>query len=429
MLKKLFQAALLLAPALCLHAQIAVSELNYHSDSLNSSGDWIELHNYSGAAVNLSGWTLKDGNVLNPAYTFPAGTSIASGGFIVLVENTSKFAAIYPGVSFLGPLPFEFSNNSEQITLRDNASSIKVQFTYGDSVPWSKCADGLGRTLQIINPSGDPNNPANWRCGCVLGSPKADFQPCTGETVVVSEINYNSSLSANAGDWIELRNLSNSGINISGWKLKDQNEFNIFTFPPSTILNPLGRLVVYEDLVLFSARHPSVLNKVGPLPFGFSANGDGIRLYDGSNKIRYSTYYNDNIQWPQGADGNGYTLELDTLFTSADDVCAPSAWFDGCPEGSPGKQFVLCPGFSNEENALSDFLLYPNPASEQLNIEAPQPFSRISVLDANGKLLRDVKAPQEAFFSLPVNDLAPGLYFIRLENAAATALRPFLLSR
>lgn len=429
MLKKLFQAALLFPFITALQAQVAVSELNYHSDSLNSSGDWIELHNYSASAVNMGGWTLRDGNVLNPAYTFAPGTSIPAGGFLVLVENTTKFAAIYPGVSFLGPLPFEFSNKSEQITLRDNASTIKVQFTYGDSVPWSKCADGLGRTLQIINPQADPNNPASWRCGCVLGSPRADFTPCTGETVIVSEINYNSSVSANAGDWIELRNLSNSGINISGWKMKDQNEYNVYTFPPSTIINPMGRLVVFQDNALFSARHPSVLNKVGPFSYGFSANGDGIRLYDASNKIRYSTYYNDNIQWPQGADGNGYTLELDTLFTSADDVCAPAAWFDGCPEGSPGKQFTLCAGFSNEEASTLSISIFPNPASDQLTVSATENIHALQLLNTEGKVLRNIRISPSFSYTMPLHELSPGIYFLRIETGSYLRVLPVLLSR
>lgn len=392
-------------------SQIAITELNYHSDSLNSSGDWIEIHNYSSNPVDLTGWTLKDGNLLNPPYAFPTNSIIPPNGYIVLGENAAKFLSIY-GMSLDGILPFEFSNKSEQITLRDAANVIKIQFTYGDSVPWSKCADGLGRTLEIINEQGNANDPSNWGCGCIGGSPKAAKSPCVNEKVVVSEINYNSLITQDPGDWVELRNTTGSSINITGWRITDKNNYNSFTFPSGTILNPFARLVVYADNAKFTALHPTVMNKVGPITFGFSADGDGIRLYEANNKVHFVTYYNDNIEWPQGADGHGFTLELDTNYTNAMDVCSSKAWFGGCFLGSPGKAFLRCPDFSVDENDVLNFRIYPNPSQDYIITNGAE---RVKIIDLSGKLISVFETNSSQENQLNISHLKPGVYMIQGE--------------
>lgn len=389
--------------------QIAITELNYHSDSLNSSGDWIEIHNYSSNPVDITGWTLRDGSLFNAPYAFPTNSIIPPNGYLVLGENAAKFQNIY-GMTLDGILPFQFSNKSEQITLRDAANVIKIQFTYGDSVPWSKCADGLGRTLEIINEQGDPNDPKNWSCGCIGGSPKAAKTPCINEKVIVSEINYNSLITQDPGDWVELRNTTGSSINISGWRITDKNNYNSFTFPTGTILNPFARLVVYADNAKFTAIHPTVMNKVGPITFGFSADGDGVRLYEANNKVHFVTYYNDNIEWPQGADGHGFTLELDTNYTNDTDVCSPKAWFDGCFLGSPGKAFLRCPDFSVDENGLLNFRIYPNPTQDYIITNGAE---RVKILDLNGKLISEFETISSQENQLNISHLKPGIYMIQ----------------
>jgi hypothetical protein len=53
-------------------------------------GDWVELFNAGPIAVDLSGWTFKDSDDTH-AYVLPAGTSIASGGYLVLDEAQFGF--------------------------------------------------------------------------------------------------------------------------------------------------------------------------------------------------------------------------------------------------------------------------------------------------------------------------------------------------
>lgn len=393
------------------HSQIAISEINYNSDSLNSPGDWIELYNYSGNSVDLSNWKIMDSQPVN-AFTIPGGTVIPANGRLVLAENFTKFDQRFPGIPRIGPLSFGLAGSGEQITLMDQNGIVKVQLTYDDSLPWSKCADGMGRTLEIINPQGNANDPSNWRCGCVMGSPNAAFSPCTSEVVIVSEINYNSDSVANPEDWFELWNTSNGVVNISGWYVRDDNNSNVFQFPANTVLNPQARLVVFRDAAAFAAQHPNVSNKVGPFSFGLSNSGDCIRLYDNQNRIKFTVCYSDKSPWPVEADGGGYTLELDTLFNNSKDVCSPASWFAGCKGGSPGKAFSPC-NASLPEDLLAGISIFPNPASEILYFETEKPVEEITLTDLNGKILMRFNGPPDNGF-LNLSPLPGGLYILKI---------------
>ena len=45
--------------------------------------EYLEIHNPDAATADLSGWALRSG--VN--YTFPAGTNIAAGGYLVVAAN------------------------------------------------------------------------------------------------------------------------------------------------------------------------------------------------------------------------------------------------------------------------------------------------------------------------------------------------------
>ena len=61
--------------------------LNEVESNAGTPGDWVELYNAGPAAVNLTGYVLKDNAEVNP-YVFPAGSSIGPGGFLVLNNGT-----------------------------------------------------------------------------------------------------------------------------------------------------------------------------------------------------------------------------------------------------------------------------------------------------------------------------------------------------
>lgn len=179
---------------------VTISEINYNSSSSLNTGDWIELHNYGTKAMDISGWRFRDEEDQH-TFTFPTGTVLAPGAYLVLVEDTQKFNSFYPGVlNKLGPLGFNLSNGGEEVRLFDHRDSLFLSFYYEDQAPWPTGADGGGYTCELLDPLGSLNDGNNWFQGCIGGSPGTAYTPilagnvqitgsttfCTGSNVTLS---------------------------------------------------------------------------------------------------------------------------------------------------------------------------------------------------------------------------------------------------
>ncbi len=314
---------------------VSFSELNYHSDDVRDSGDWIELYNFGNNPELLTGWYLKDGNPSN-RWNMPPGTTLQPGAYLVISTDIVKFSSEFPGVSnVIGQPDFRFSNSGERITLYNAADVVVASMEYADSLPWQEGSDGHGRTLEVVDPRGDLDDPQNWFDGCMFGSPGRAYTPCD-PPLVFSEINYNSPAEPNSADWLELHNRSGSSINLGNWVLKDQRDTNLFVIPAGTVLAAGDYLVLARNLAQFQSVHPSVSNVIGSFGFNFSGNGELIRLFQPSGAIAFSVIYNDDPPWPKPPDGFGPTLEL---LDPSGHMNRHYNWFDGCPLGSPGQAF------------------------------------------------------------------------------------------
>ncbi len=340
-----------------------ISEVNYHSDSTRNSGDWLEVHNYGNISVDLSDWHLTDSKFYND-FTFPTGTTLPIDGYMVIAEDTSLFKSSYPGIACMGPLGFGLSNKQDNIKLLDLHSDTIVSFVYYDSIAGLETADGMGRTLELRQGSSNFNDPASWFAGCMGGSPGEAYHACD-DNVLFSEINYNSAVSADAGDWVELFNHGSNSIDVSGWKFSDSENLHLFSIPTGTIIPPGEYLVLYGDKAKFESTFPYTINKAGPFNFGLSGSGEAIRLFDKTGKLRFSVIYNDDPPWPKTPDGQGYTLEL------ADEVgymCDGLNWFAGCPDGSPGTAYSYPCLTGINELDKKYFSVSPNPATTEVYI-------------------------------------------------------------
>jgi hypothetical protein len=92
-----------------------------------------------------------------------------------------------------------------------------------------------------------------------------------------------------------------------------------------------------------------------------------------------------------------------------------------CGDGAVSRKTVfvyICPGI--RENMLSDLaFLYPNPASDFLNIKILKQLSsfRIQISDLSGRVFRTTDyrdAPSRFTISIDISFLSPGIYFLRL---------------
>ncbi|MEI6577000.1 MAG: lamin tail domain-containing protein [Bacteroidota bacterium] len=397
--------------------KLSISELNFHSDTTRDAGDWIEFHNYGNGPLDVSGWRFTD-SVVYHRYYFPAATIIAPGAYLVLAEDSLKFHEQHPGVAILGSPGFGFSNSDEALCLFDNANDLVLRMHYDDSIPWQQAADGYGRTLELLNDSANPSMAASWFAGCIGGSAGGPYTPCP-EPVIFSEINYSSSATADAGDWVELHNTATSAVDLSGWEFRDGDDTHSFTIPSNTVLSASAYLVIYSDHAKFSNRFPAVTNIKGPFAFGLGSSGEAIRLFNNSGKICQSVFYDEAAPWPLGAAGNGYTLEL---LDPDGHFCDGTNWFAGCPGGSPGEAYATpCPIGIDVLNQEADIKLVPNPSQGRFSIVFNGAETRSTELIIynflGGKIFQAIYPKGISTLSVDISDSPPGLYFARISAA------------
>lgn len=112
---------------------------------------------------------------------------------------------------------------------------------------------------------------------------KAVFAPIvTPEPLVLNEVFYYSSDLFQAGPWLEIRNNTNQLIDISGYKLKVNDQ--LYTFPEQTQIKAQNRLVVVKDKKRF---HDIFLEELAVVEFSnlsFSSNYE-INLLSNHNEL------------------------------------------------------------------------------------------------------------------------------------------------
>jgi hypothetical protein len=146
--------------------QLAITEIMYNPLG-GDAYEFIELKNIGGTEIDLSNAAFE-----GIRYTFPPGTILLSNHVIVLIRNKAAFEQRYPNILYLDSYAKNLSNKGETITLKNPQGHILVSVTYGDDEGWPLSADGRGDSLEVIDPTGDLNNPQNWRAGKNLhGSP------------------------------------------------------------------------------------------------------------------------------------------------------------------------------------------------------------------------------------------------------------------
>ncbi|MEE2948104.1 MAG: lamin tail domain-containing protein, partial [Verrucomicrobiota bacterium] len=206
-----------------------------------SEYEFVELHNSGTFEVSL-GWHRFDGI----DFTFPGDAVIGPGEYLVLASDNDPdaFKLRYPGLAVHGWYQGSLSNNGERLALLDLRWRRVVEVDYSDRGAWPSAADGEGRSLELIDLLGDPGAASNWRGSTVeAGSPGEAGSAADSPTVIINEVHVQSPLSAEP-DFVELRNLGQAVVDLSGWTLHDSDN-NTFEFPAGTALGQAGLLGIW----------------------------------------------------------------------------------------------------------------------------------------------------------------------------------------
>ncbi|MBM72143.1 MAG: hypothetical protein CL847_05120 [Crocinitomicaceae bacterium] len=187
-------------------------------------------------------------------------------------------------------------------------------------------------------------------------------------------------------DWIELYNLSGSNVDLGGWHLSD-NPWNLdkWEIPAGTVIGPDGYLIFWADED----------GSQGDLHSNFKLSGSGESLYLTSPE----EWVVDMLDFPASEDDLGYAR---------------------VPNGT-GDFVFQAPTFSsnNEEHSLvenletTDALLYPNPATSELNLvlgEIPQQ-AILSLVSTSGQVVISRVITSDKT-TIDVEKLISGIYLV-----------------
>jgi len=150
---------------------IVINEINYHSGEAENPGDWIELYNQKDEIIDISDWILKDDNDEN-IFDFPSGYEIEPNGYLVVCEDLAAFELVFKdSINVIGNLGFGLSNGGETISLYSPKLYLVDEVPYDDEDPWPTEPDGLGPTLELLDPSLYNELAENWKASFSLGTP------------------------------------------------------------------------------------------------------------------------------------------------------------------------------------------------------------------------------------------------------------------
>ncbi len=297
---------------------LRISELMY-APSGGDSYEFVELQNSGGVPLDLGGYFFN-----GIVFQFPPGVILNPGERLVLASNndTNSWKARYPGVSVEGWYSGKLSNTGEPIEIFDATGKLVVSVDYLTVGGWPLLAAGGGYSLELINPDGDPDDPANWRASAAInGTPGLASTAPPPSAILLNEVMAENVAAVNNGgtypDWVELFNSGATSMNLSGWSLSDDGNPRKYVLPDGTVLTGGGYLVIWCD---------SQTNTTPGLHSGFSLNraGESLFLYDtNGTRVDAISFGGQLADYSLGRIGAGW--QLNTPTPNAVNVAAPVA--------------------------------------------------------------------------------------------------------
>ncbi|MCS1411314.1 MAG: hypothetical protein M2R45_04513 [Verrucomicrobia subdivision 3 bacterium] len=232
---------------------MVITEIHYHpaerQDGLNL--EFVELYNSQEWSEDLGDFRLS-GDV---DFTFPKGTEIESGEYLIIAASPEDVAQHYGVEGVLGPWTGSLPNQGGTVRLRNRADALLLDVGYSDRGDWPVAADGFGHSLVLAKPSYGEGLVEAWAASFQLdGSPgkpePVGLNPYGG--VLVNE--FLAHTDDPILDFVELYNYSNRSVDLSGCQLSDGPNQMGYTFPEGTMIPAGGFLSLDQNQLGFSLR-------------------------------------------------------------------------------------------------------------------------------------------------------------------------------
>lgn len=157
--------------------QLVINEIMYNPSGSAETDEFIEIKNVGTTTADLTGVFFS---TLGISYQFPAGTTLAAGGLIVVASDLAGYASKYPTAPApVGAFSRKLPNSNHKLVLSDAFGNFIDEVHYFDAAPWPTTPDGGGQSLELTSTSLDNNIAASWFARSAAGgTPGAEnFSP------------------------------------------------------------------------------------------------------------------------------------------------------------------------------------------------------------------------------------------------------------
>lgn len=150
-------------------AEIYISEVSAVNAAKSGKTDWIELHNASGSAVDLSGWHITD-NSDDPAKCALGALTVPAGGYVAISASSSGSKG--------ATAPFGISLTGETILLSDAKGNIRDIFPTGALRLGVTAGRSRGSAARVfyVSPTKGEANPADSCPGFAAAPVSSDMR-------------------------------------------------------------------------------------------------------------------------------------------------------------------------------------------------------------------------------------------------------------
>ena len=219
------------APAAEAGTTVRISELMAKNkavlrDEDGDFSDWIELENYGTADVELTGWRLSD-RAGREGFVFPA--FVLPAGYRVLVWASGKDRPIYLHTGFS-------LSAGETVSLYDAGGTLRsAADCLSDEADVSVALSEESRDYECcLYPSpGYPNSMYGYR---LWQETLAAEGPLVINEAVVFSCDRTDVWPAGPCDWVELKNISDRPVELSGYRLSDKpSDLGLCPLPEGTL--------------------------------------------------------------------------------------------------------------------------------------------------------------------------------------------------
>ena len=323
---------------------VTINEIAAHTDTAlpapDDSDDWIELHNPQATPVDVSGWYISDDADRLTHVMLPAGSIIATNGFMTLRESTHFHTNRLDGSGF------GLNKAGESVFLsRDTGSGLQVV----DAVAFK--GQPNGPTLGRYADSGDYLYELDPTTNAPNAAPK--LHVLISELMVHPLVNTNEPTQATTHEYVELYNPLSTNVALwteaGAWRLDGGVDF---VFPTNTTLAPSEYVLVVgfdpQDTVTLTDFIDSYgltngqVRIFGPYTGRLDNRTERVALERPQEAdllgdpvswiIIDEVVYFVDTPWPTGTAGTGGSLQRSVSPGSGRD---PGNWI-GAIEGTPG---------------------------------------------------------------------------------------------